>query len=122
MVMSQLADKWNIFSSFLWLFINWESSKNSQRDELNKNTPEQFTWSYADTKQILIPIQRMTFDHFTSVFNHSNLDSKSNNGNYNENWIFMKRFEYVELTFNKKTSIELVENLHEYECLEYVSE
>jgi len=34
----------------------------------------------------------------------------------------MKRFEYIELTIDKKTSIELIENLHEYECLEYVCE
>ena len=63
----------------------------------------------------------MTFHNFTSIFYHTDLDNESKNSNHDENRIFMEWFEYIELTIDKETSIELVEYLHEYECLEYVS-
>lgn len=67
-------------------------------------------------------VQRIAFSNLSSDFNHNNLYNEGQKSDENEDAVSENSSEDVEFSKLEKSSIELIEKLHEYEDLEHVSE
>jgi len=94
----------------------------TKRSEFDDYTPDHFESSESKTNDVLGSVQWETFSDLSSDFNHDNLDGKGQKSDENEDTISENSSENVEFSEFEKSSIKLIEKLHENKDLENIGE
>jgi len=63
-------------------------------------------------------IERPALNHLSSEFNHRQLDNNGQDDDTDKWNVLKDSREWVEFSLLKLSSVELIKNLHEYECVE----
>ena len=67
---------------------------------------------------MLLESQWSTLDCFTSILHKQDLDSYSNDHNKDEQLVVKEVCKHIELVFSNLSTVDLIEDLHEYEGVE----
>jgi len=101
------------------LFIKVDALEPFKRKNFDEYTPEQFSCSKSQRNTISPHFKRICLCNSSTNFNHRHLDNESWNCYGNKQPISADSFKDIERA-SQQSSIELIENLHEYENLENI--
>lgn len=94
----------------------------SKRHEFDDKSPNKLKGTYGKAEDILVHVQWLALYNFTTVLNHCHLDKDCEHCYENKKTVVEESFENIQFTEFNLSSIDLVENLHEYENLEHECE